>query len=324
MKAVRFLGMGVMALGLILATMGKNLAAETKYPSKPIQIIIAFQPGATDVLLRPYIEKIPDYLGQPMTFVYKPGAGGALGAGIVTAAKPDGYTLLGTTESAMSILPHTQKDIDYTLESFAPICCLVDAAMMILVQSNARWKNIKDLVAEAKKNPGKINWTSSGTFAITHLMGEAFSKEAGIKLNHIPSQGGGPAVTALLGGHVDMGVITLGSGFPHIKSGGLRSLAIFSQKRLKALSDVPTVSEMGYAIASSITYGIVGPRGMPKEVIETLSSAAKKVLENHGDFITSRLSLLGAEPIFWGPEEYATFLKSQSLLAEKIVKEIKK
>ena len=323
MKKIWLVLMGVMAFGLTLLGAEKDFAAE-KYPTKPINVIIAFQPGDTDINLRPFIEKMPEYLGQPMTFMYKPGAGGALGAGIVVSSKPDGYNILGSTQSAMVILPLTQKNVTYTLESFAPICCLCESYSMLLVKSNARWKKLPELVAEAQKEPGKISFTSPGTLAIQHLLVEAFSKEARIKLNHIPAQGSGPAVTALLGGHVDMAVGSLTTAMPHIQAGTIRPIGIFARKRIKALPDSPTVSEQGYAVATTLIYGLVGPKGTPKEVIDAISSAARRVAEKDRSLLLERYGKLGVELLFQGPEEYGAALQNQHVFFEKVVKDVAK
>ncbi len=324
MRKDQLMGMCILVLCFFFfAWAGASLAAE-KYPSKPIQIVVGFKPGSTDLNLRPIVEKMPDYLGQPLSFTFKPGAGGAVGAKTVIAAQPDGYTLLGTTQSATVILPLTMEAAGYTLENFAPINCFVESAILLIVQGKAPWKTIKDLVEDAKKRPGMINYTSAGTFAITHLLGEAFSKESGIKLNHIPSQGGGPAVTALLGGHVDMASQTLTACLPHIRAGTLRALAVYNKKRIKALPDVPSLTELGYKLSSSISYGILAPKGTPKEVIETLNRAAQKAWENNRESIGSRYEKFGAEPILLGPEDYAAKLRGEHELFVKIVKEVKK
>ena len=126
-------------------------AAEKKFPSRPIQVVIGFQPGDTDNLLRPFIEKMPEYLGEPLTFVYKPGAAGSLGASFVAATKPDGYTLLGTSQSSICAVPLMQKNLDYNWESFSPVSCLLKVPYLFAVKADARWTNIRELVAEAKK-----------------------------------------------------------------------------------------------------------------------------------------------------------------------------
>ncbi|MGA2957573.1 MAG: tripartite tricarboxylate transporter substrate-binding protein, partial [Thermodesulfobacteriota bacterium] len=169
MRGKRILWIVVMAMGFIWASMGEALAAEKKFPTKPIQVIIPFQPGDTDNLLRPFVEKMPEYLGQPVTLVYKPGAAGAVGAGFVAASKPDGYLLVGSSQSSIVVVPITQKDVGYTWKSFAPVCCLVDASSLLVVQTSSPWKTLKDLVESAKQSPGKITYSSSGTFGSNHL-----------------------------------------------------------------------------------------------------------------------------------------------------------
>lgn len=323
MKKARWIAIFNLVLGLSLS-IGVGLGAEKKFPNRPIQVVIAFQPGETDNILRPFIEKMPEYLGQPVSFVYKPGAAGTVGAGFVAQAKPDGYTLIGTSQSSIVINPLTQKDAGYTWDSFAPIGCVAEGTLIFAVQSNARWKTIHDLVAEAKKNPGKISYSSPGALNIMHLGSEAFCQKAGIKLNHIPSQGSAPAVTALLGGHVDIAATGMSPAIPHIKTGTVRALAVFNEKRKQALPDVPTFSEMGYAVVIATKVGFLAPKGTPKEVIETIHLALKKVIENHQAFINDRIEKIGAQVDFMGPAEHEAFLKSQSDYFEKWIRELKK
>jgi tripartite-type tricarboxylate transporter receptor subunit TctC len=322
MKAIRFFCMGILSLGLILLPAEKNFSAGANYPLKPIQVVVAFAPGGTDVNLRPFIDKMPDYLGQPMTFSYKPGAAGALGAGYVTTSKPDGYTILGSTQSAMVVIPHTQKGVAYTLDSFTPICNLTESYPILWVQSGARWKNLPELVAEAKKKPGTISFTSPGTLAIQHLLVEAFAREAGIKLNHIPAQGGATVITALLGGHVEMAVQDIVTGLPHAQAGTLRPLGVFSPKRPKALPNAPTIAEQGYPIDTPMIYGLVGPKDTSSQIVAALSSAAAKVLENHKAYLVERFDKLGAEIHYLPPQEYGAALRKQNDFFSRIVKEM--
>lgn len=320
MKARRRILIGIVTLGLIFLVLGESSATEQKYPTKPIQVIITFAPGDTDRVLRPFIEKMPEYLGQPLTFVYKPGAGGALGAAFVAASKPDGYTLVGSSESAILLLPLTRKDLSYTWQSFVPICGLVEGALMLVVQSNAPWKTLKELVEDAKKSPGQISYSSSGTFAMPHLFAEAFCKEAGIKLNYIPSQGGGPAVTALLGGHVHMYSGPIAPPLPHIMAGTLRALAVAPQKRIQALPEVPTLTELGHPITMPLIYGLLAPKDTPKEVVEALYAGAKKVVETQRAFLNDRLEKLGVQVGFKGPQEYTAHLARQHELFSGVLK----
>jgi tripartite-type tricarboxylate transporter receptor subunit TctC len=316
-------GAGVIALALVLLTGGKILAAGQTFPTRLVQVIIPFAPGDTDVLLRPFAEKMVDFLGQPLNFVYKPGAAGALGAGFVAFAKPDGYTLLGSSQSCLAIVPHIQNDVSYTFESFAPICCLVESPILLLAQSSASWKDLKELVVDAKKNPGKINYTTAGTFNVGNIAHEAFAIQAGIKFNFIPSQGSGPAITAVLGGHVQLASAAIAPALPHLKSGTLRALAVYTEKRKSALPDVPTFVEMGYSVVAPVNYGFLAPQGTPKEVIDKIQLAAKRVIENHGAYVKDRLDKFGAQVDFMPPGEYTTFIRDQYDYYGNMIKSIK-
>jgi len=319
----KFLSLGLLSIGFFFSIPEVHFAAEVKYPTKPIQVIIPFAPGDTDNLLRPFIEKMPEYLGQPMTFVYKPGAAGTLGAGVVASSKPDGYTLGGLSQSALTIVPHVQKDVSFTLDSFAPIACLVESPILLVAKGDGPWKNLKEMVAEAKNKPGQINFTTAGTYNIGHIAFEAFAKKAGIKMNFIPSQGSAPSITAVLGGHVQLASAAIVPALPHIQAGTLRALGIYSASRVAALPDAPTFEEMGYPVVIPVYYGFIAPRGTPKEVIEKLHSATRKVVEDHGDFVNERLSKMGARRIFVGTGEYANLLKDQYEYYGELIRGIK-
>ena len=321
MKAVRFFGFGILAFLLALSAIGESLAAEGKFPTRPIQIVIGFQPGDTDNGLRPFIETMPEFLGEPMSFTYKPGAAGSVGAGFVAAAKPDGYTLVGTSQSSIAVVPLTQK-VSYTWESFAPVCFFVDAPYLFAVNSKSPWKTIKDFVAAAKKEPGKLSYSSSGTFGLPHICGEMFAKAAGIKLNYIPSQGTTPAVTAVLGEHLDGVSSPSTPAMPHIQSGALRPLAVFGKERVKFLPDVPTFSEMGYPVVVDIITGLLAPKGTPKEVIDTLNMAAQKAIEKNKAFIVDRLDKIALTLHYGKPVEYTATLKYNNEVFSKMLKDL--
>jgi tripartite-type tricarboxylate transporter receptor subunit TctC len=302
----------MMVLGFILSGMGESLGAEKKYPTKPINVIIPFAPGDTDNNTRPFTDKMAQYLGQPLNFVYKPGASGAVGAGFVSASEPDGYTLMASQQSCLVIVPRTQKGLNYSLKNFFPICGLAGGYNVIAVPKAARWKNIQEFLAEAKKNPGKISYVSgSGALGITTLVAEAFFKEAGVKLNLIPAQGSGPAVTAILGGHTDAVSSQITPSFPHIQAGTLRPLVVSTEKRVSAMPDVPTHVELGYRVNVPSLYGLLAPKGTPKEIVEALALAAKKASEEHKAAIEASLSKAGMAISYAGSDGFAQFLMSQ-------------
>lgn len=307
-------------LGGILSLFSAQSVAADKFPVKPVQVIIPFQPGDTDNLLRPFVERMGEFLGQPVSLVYKPGAAGAVGAGFVATSKPDGYVLVGTSHSSVSVVPLTNKQVAYSLDSFEPVACLVESGSLIVVLSSSPWQTFQDLIDASKKAPGKITFTSSGTFGTNHLIPEGLAKEAGVKWNHIPSQGSGPAITATLGGHVNMASTAVAPAAPHIKAGTLRPLAAYGNKRLQAFPDVPTLQELGYSIASPSYYGLLAPKGTPKAVVDKIYAAAQKAVENYNGQISTRLEPFGVEIKLMNPEDYKTWLKGQSALFSGILK----
>jgi len=299
---------------------GSVCAATDNFPSKPIQIVIPFAPGDTDNMIRPFADRMGEFLGQPVLLNFKPGAGGGIGAGAVAQSKPDGLTLVGTSPGSIVVVPLANKDIKYSFESFEPIASLSEGGMMLVVSKNSAWKSLRELVDYSRAHPGEINYTTSGAMGITHLLAEIFCKEAGIKWTHIPEKGSGPAITSLLGGHVQLSSAAVGAVQPQIESGALRPLAVFSAQRLKSLPDLPTLRELGYKIAGPAYYGISAPKGTPKEVIDQIYSAAQKTIEKYNGPISANLKLFGAEIKLLNPVEYKQYLKEQNALFAEGIK----
>ena len=320
MQVRKFLSsLTVATLGVLGPATTPAIAADT-FPSKPIQLVIPFAPGDTDNMLRPFVDKMIETLGQPVVLNYKPGAGGGVGAGFVATSKPDGYTLVGTSPGSIVVVPLANKDAKYTPDAFTPVAALSEGGLMLVVPASGPFKTARDLVDFSKKNPGKVSFGTSGAMGITHLLAEIFSNEAGIKWNHIPVQGSGPAITALLGGHVDMASTAIAPAQAHIKAGTLRALATFGDTRLKAYPDVPTFKELGYKLGSPTLYGISAPKGTPREVVDAIYAAAKKVTEKNSDQIAGSLAVFGAEIRLLGPDEYAAYLKNQNELFSSGIK----
>jgi len=290
------------------------------FPNKPIQLVIPFAPGDTDRMLRPFSDKMGEFLGQTVVMNFKPGAGGAVGAGQVANSKPDGYTIVGTSPGSIVVVPLANKDVTYSTDSFEPIAALSEGGFMLVVQSSSALKNMKDLVAFSKQSPGKLTFSTSGSKGITHMLAEILAQDVKVKWTHIPYQGSGPAITALLGGHVDMASTAIGPAQPHIAAGTLRPLAVFGETRLNAFPDVPTLKELGYNIGSPVFYGILAPKGTPKEVVDAIYLAAKKSVDKYNAQITENLSTLGAQIGLLGPKEYGEYLKKQKELFAQGVK----
>jgi len=251
----------------------------TKYPSKPISMIIPYGPGAmNDTTGRKLAELTSKILGQPIVVVNKPGGGAVLGVTSVANAAPDGYTIGIAVYSALVVIPHTRSVPYNTKEDFTWIMAYGDTTMFFCVRADSRWKTFKDFIAEARKNPGKLNYSTVGTMGAQHIFMEyVFSREK-VKLNHVPGEAS-EISTNLLGGHIDAAMAILK---PWLGKGGLRALAILEKKRLDMIPDVPTFSELGYEdeIEAPRWIGLFAPKGLNPFVQKKLDDAFRKASED--------------------------------------------
>jgi tripartite-type tricarboxylate transporter receptor subunit TctC len=275
------------------------------------------------MVCRGFAEKLPEYLGQPISFIYKPGAAGTIGASFVAKSKSDGHTLIGSS-AALLLNPLTKQGLDYTADNFIPICRLVTYSNTIAVKADSPWKNFKDVAEAAKNAPGKYSFATSGVFSTPHLMMEMTMKAAGIKLTHVPCKGNAPALTALLGGHVDLTVGSIGPVTPHVKSGALRLVAVPAAKRLKVLPDVPTLTEMGIPLIYVSWVGYWAPKGTPMEVVKKFSSACQKVVDNHRNFLEDWYGKMRINLDFLPHEQFVEKVKEENELLKRLVQELKK
>jgi tripartite-type tricarboxylate transporter receptor subunit TctC len=323
-KQIHFFLKDAVKITFILALVGlaASLSWGAEYPTRPIQLIIGYAPGSTDMNVKPFIEKMPEFVGQPMAFVYKPGASGTMGASFVAHSRPDGYTLFIGSTSPIILGPLTKENLDYSIDSFAPICRLVTTPVGIAVKADSPLKTVKDLVDAAKASPGKLTYSTSGTYGIGHISMELFAKALGIRLNHIPTTGSLQAVTACLGGHVDMTHSDSAPLMPHLNSGALRYLVVMGNERLSFAPDVPTASEIGYPVSNPVWYGIFGPRALPKPIIEKIYSSAKKAYEQYKDTIEERVRNIGLQVTLMGPEEMDREARAQKELIRKAMKDL--
>ena len=275
--------MAIACMGTIGPVAGTSLAAEA-YPTRPIQVIVPFPPGGVaDLVGRPFATALEKQLKQPVVIVNKTGAGGAVGMQALAASKPDGYTLM-VALSSISVMPEVDalfgRPPVYKLSDFAPIALLSADPTVLVVSSKAPWKTVADFVADAKKRPGEIKYASSGVYGTMHVAMEMFAHSAGIKLRHIPTGGGGPALTALLGGHVDAISGGPNVSIPQVKAGAVKILAGWGDKRLPALPDVPTLKELGYKdVEFYIWSGFFAPAATPEPVIKVLREATAKAVK---------------------------------------------
>jgi len=256
--------------------------AQEKYPNRPITIIVPFPPGGVaDLTARPVAAAMEKVLKNPVVVVNKTGAAGAVGMSSVANSKPDGYNLLMAL-SSISIIPEADKLFDrqpaYTMDQLIPIALISADPTIFVVSASRPWKNVKEFVEDAKKHPGEFSYSSSGVYGTLHMAMEMFSHAAAISLKHVPYSGAGPALTAILGGHVD----TLASGpavvIPHIKAGKLRPLAGWGAKRVASLPEVPTFKELGYDIEFYIWAGLFAPRGTSAPVMKIIRESVKQAV----------------------------------------------
>jgi len=304
----------LLAAGAALSGSRAMAQAGATYPSRPVEIIIPFAPGDTDNMLRAHSDRLIEVLKHPAVMNFKPGAAGALGATLVTQARPDGYTLVGTSQSSIVVVPLANRDIQYTTESFAAVAALTEGGLMLLVNAKSPWKSLGDLVAHSKQAPGTVTYGSSGMRGITHLLAEMLAREAGVSWNHVPMAGSTPAIVQLLGGHTDMASSAIAPALAHIQSGALRPLVLFNSRRLKALPDTPTAVELGYRTESPVLYGLSAPKGTPRPVIDTLFDGLRRITDRHGAAIEKNLSTFGAQVNLLGPDEYSAFLQQQKAM----------
>ncbi len=265
--------------GLFLSLFGLPGLAQDAYPSKPITMIVPFPPGGVaDIVGRPLAASMEKALKQPVVIVNRAGAGGAVGMAWVAKAAPDGYTILMGL-SSISIFPVSDringKAPSYEMKDFVPIALITADPTVLVVSADSPWKTLKEFVDSAKAYPGKINYSSSGVYGTLHVAMEIFANAAGIKLFHVPYQGGGPALTALLGGQVHALASGPAPAVGQIKAGKMRALASWSTERLPLMPEVPTFKELGYDAEFYIWSGVFAPAAIPTVVLDRLRAAVR-------------------------------------------------
>ena len=295
--------------------------AQEKYPNRPITIVVPFPPGGVaDLTARPVAAAMEKVLKNPVVVVNKTGAAGAVGMSFVANSKPDGYNLLMAL-SSISIIPEADKLFDrkpaYTMDQLVPIALISADPTIFVVSADRPWKSVKEFVDDAKKRPGQISFSSSGVYGTLHMAMEMLSHAGGISLKHVPYSGAGPALTAILGGHVD----TLASGpavvIPHIKAGKLRPLAGWGAKRVQSLPDVATFKELGYDIEFYIWAGLFAPRGTPEPVMKSVRESVRQAV-NTPEFKTAMEKLETPIAYLDAPEFQKFWDKDAKMLADAI------
>ena len=299
----------LLAAGALLALCGG--AAAQSYPNRPIHVIVPFPAGqASDTIMRVVGDRLAKSLGQPVIVDNKPGAGGNLGTDQGAKAPPDGYTLTVAT-AALPISKNVYRKLPFDpVQDFAPITLMTITPLVLVARPDLPAKNVGELVEQAKKNPGKMTFASSGTGTSHQLSGELFKTLAGIDLLHVPYKGSPPAHVDLMAGTVDIMFDNIVPVTPQIKQGKLKALAVTTKTRAPSLPDVPTMSEAGFPNFEAVAwFGLLAPAGTPRPIIDRLNKETVAIL-NAPD-IKERLAGLGATTVGDTPAEFARFIKSE-------------
>ena len=292
---------------------------DAAYPVKPIRILVGYAPGgATDIVARSVAIKMQETLGQPDIVENRAGASSNIASEFVARSTPDGYTLLlGTIANATNMTAFKNMGYD-TMRDFVHITQFMTAPSVLTTHPSVPAKNLKELIAVAKQNPGKLAFSSSGNGGSPHLAGEMLKMRANIDLIHVPYKGAAPAIADLLGGQVQMSFQTALSAIPHLKSGKLNVIAVASKKRMSTLPNVPTMAEAGLSdFEVSSWNGLFAPAKTPPHIVAALYNAASKALQTQD--IKDKMEAQGAEPVGSNPEEFKAFVKSEIDKWEQVI-----
>ena len=314
----------LIALAAAAATLTCGSAFAQGYPTKPIRLIVPFAAGGTtDIIARVMSEPLTKALGQSVVVDNKGGAGGAIGAAEAARAAPDGYTLSVATVSTTAANPAINTKLTYDpVNDFIPIINIAATPNIIAVNPSFPAKDYKSFVELLKKNPGKYSYASSGTGGIGHLQTELWKSLTGIFVTHIPYRGAGPALNDVVAGQVPIMFDNLPSALPFIKSGKLVPIVVAAPTRVKDLPDTPTFKEVGLEPVNRMAYyGILAPKGTPKEIVDKVHAAAKKALEEPA--VKKRIEETGSIIVGNTPEEFAKLIKDEFSVYKDVVKKQK-
>jgi tripartite-type tricarboxylate transporter receptor subunit TctC len=314
------------ALMLLLAFAGAAAAADEPFPTRPITIVNPFPPGGqADLSGRPLAAAMEKVLKQPVVITNKPGAAGGVGMQSVAVAKPDGYTIT-ITVPAISTIPEVDKLFGrtptITREQFVPVARINADPCVIVVNAERPWKSLKELLDDVRKRPGQITFSSSGIYGASHVPMEMLLQAAGgLKMRHLPTTGGGPATTAVLGGHADLWCSTTGPAAPHVKSGKFRALAVTSAARHPHF-DAPTLKELGYDVEYYLWIALFAPRATPAPVVKALRDAVRQAVEDPS--FKSALEKIQSPLAYQNAEEFRAWWDADARRLAEVIRRIGK
>ena len=314
----------ILVAGLVVGlAIAPFVASAQGYPTKPVRFIVPFAPGgATDISARIVGQKLAEMWGQTVVIENRGGAGGNVGAAEAARAAPDGYTLFFPSGSVMTANEHIYANMNVRpARDFVPITNVVRGAQVVAVPANSPYKTLKELIAAAKAEPGKLNYGHAGIGSQVHLAGENFLSAAGIEIQNVPYKGEGPAVADLVAGQLTMAVPNIAAAISFINAGKLRALAVTSTERAPQLPDVPTVAETVPGFENYGWFGLVAPTGTPKEVVDKVYRDTVKALDSTE--MRARFFVQGLEPVGNSPAEFGRAMATERARWAKVVRERK-
>ncbi len=320
---MRFQRRDLIALSLASAALAAAgvAQAQDKFPSKPVTIIVPQAAGgANDTIARVIAAKLTEQTGQSFIVDNRAGAGGNVGTVAAAKSRNDGYTLMLTADSSMVINPALYKSTGFDpLKDFEPVGPVATAGYVLVANPTFPARNVTELVAQAKQQPGKVNIGSAGNGTLNHLIGEMLGKTTGIEMTHVPYKGAAAAVTDLIAGQVQVSVQSLPSSIAHIRSGKIKVLGVVNPKRVPALPDAPSIGETIKGFGATPWYGVFAPAGTPKAIITQLNAEIAKALDSKD--VQERLAGVGCEPFKSTPEQFAQLVRDDLPRWAKIVKD---
>ena len=313
--------MRILVLAPILVALSPLAQAADPYPNKPIRLIVPVAPGGgADITSRAIAAKMAEAFGQQVIVDNRPGGGGVVGMLAVARATPDGYTLSQGGIGSLAVVPNFTPKPPYDVaRDYVPIARAASALNMLVVHPTLPVHSVKDLIAYAKKNPGRLNYGSSSAGRADHLAGEIFSIMAGVKMQHVPYKGGAPAMIDLLGGNIQLIFATLSTSVMHVKAGKIRPIAMTSARRWEQMPDIPTVAEAGLpGFEVENWYGFIGPRGTPPARVALLHREINRSLEMPD--VKARLGTLGIVPFLLPtPEAFGDYIRAETKKYGKVL-----
>ena len=284
-------------------------SAYAQYPNRPVRIVMPYAVGGTgDILIRILAQKISQDTGHSFIVENKPGAAGRIGYQMVAAAAPDGYSFVAA-DGGYAMLPALSSSLPWNFEKdLVPVTIYADTPYVIVVAASSRIKSLRDLLSEAKADPGKLNYGSSGTGGATHVAMEMLLQKAGVSITHVPYKGNGEAIVGLMSGAIEVLLTSVPTAIAQVKAGKVRALAVTSRTRVAALSDVPTAAEAGLDVDLSNWYGIMAPAATPRQDIDYVVEKIAQALQSPQ--VKESFSAQGATPVIMSPAQFAKILRA--------------